>query len=150
MWKIVVDEIWSTHSVAYRLLEKDWDIHRQQQLSSTTEINLQRCATKFLQQLAVCWHYWGLSLRISVFPRNFISRKAHGSAVNLPKEYVASNQVVGSSNLSGRAIIFKHLAPFRKIESSHKSPIFPQKYAHQGGNRWLGNHRNERFASLRW
>ena len=35
--------------------------------------------------------------------------------------YLASNQVVGSSNLSGRAIIFKHLAPFRKIESSHKN-----------------------------
>ena len=29
--------------------------------------------------------------------------------------------MVGSSDLSGRAIIFKHLAPFRKIESSHKN-----------------------------
>ena len=29
--------------------------------------------------------------------------------------------MVGSSNLSGRAIIFNHLAPFRKIESSHKN-----------------------------
>ena len=48
-------------------------------------------------------------------------------AENGGKEYLASNQVVGSSNPSGRAKLIKHLAHFRKIESSHRSPIFPQK-----------------------
>ena len=36
-------------------------------------------------------------------------------AENGGKEYLASNQVVGGSNPSGRAIVFKHLAHFRKI-----------------------------------
>ena len=45
----------------------------------------------------------------------------HGCRDNWRKEYVASNQVVGSSNLSGRAIFFNHLAYFRKIESSNKN-----------------------------
>jgi len=34
---------------------------------------------------------------------------------------VASNQVVGSSNLSGRAKVINDLAHFRKFESSNKN-----------------------------
>ena len=34
-----------------------------------------------------------------------------------------ANQVVGSSNLSGRAIFFSGLTRFRKIESSHNNKI---------------------------
>ena len=48
-------------------------------------------------------------------------------AENGGKEPLASNQVVGSSNLSGRAKFIKHLAHFRKLELSHKSPSVPQK-----------------------
>ena len=36
-------------------------------------------------------------------------------------EYLASNQVVGGSNLSGRAKVIKHLTRFRKFESSNKN-----------------------------
>ena len=40
---------------------------------------------------------------------------------NCGREPLASNQVVESSNLSGRAKVIKHLTHFRKFESSHKN-----------------------------
>ena len=42
-------------------------------------------------------------------------------AENCGKEPLASNQVVGGSNLSGRAKVIKHLTRFRKFESSNKN-----------------------------
>ena len=60
-------------------------------------------------QLAVCWRYWGLSPCISDFYwRVDVQLFPIIVALNGKKttvEYVSSNQVVGSSNLSGRAII---------------------------------------------
>ena len=53
--------------------------------------------------------------------------KRQSSAENEGKEYLASNQVVGGSSPSGRAKVLNDLAHFRKLESSHKSPILPQK-----------------------
>ena len=44
-----------------------------------------------------------------------------GCAENWRKESLASNQVVGGSSPSGRAKFIKHLADFRKLESSHKN-----------------------------
>ena len=49
-----------------------------------------------------------------------------GCAENWRKEPLASNQVAGSSNLSGRAKFIKHLAHFRKLESSPKKEKFPK------------------------
>ena len=48
-------------------------------------------------------------------------------AENGGKEYLASNQVVGGSNPSGRAKFINDLAHFRKLELPHKSPSAPQK-----------------------
>ena len=53
--------------------------------------------------------------------------KWQSGAENGGKEPLASNQVVGSSNLSGRAEVINDLAHFRKLELSHKSPSVPQK-----------------------
>ena len=69
--------------------------------------------------------------------------KRQTGAENGGKEPLASNQVVGGSSPSGRAIFIKHLAHFRKLELSHKSPSVPQKSEPQGGNRWLGNYRRK-------
>ena len=44
-------------------------------------------------------------------------------AENCGKESLASNQVVGGSNPSGCAKFIKHLAHFRKIESSNETAI---------------------------
>ena len=46
--------------------------------------------------------------------------KRQTDAENGGKEPLASNQVVGGSNPSGRANLITHLARFRKCESSHK------------------------------
>ena len=54
----------------------------------------------------------------------------YGCAVNPEKEYLASNQVVGGSNLSERAKYIKHLTHFRKFhlpietQTSHSNLIF--------------------------
>ena len=48
--------------------------------------------------------------------------KQHGCAENGDKEYLASNQVVGGSNLSRRAEFINDLAHFRKLELPHNSP----------------------------
>ena len=48
-------------------------------------------------------------------------------AENGRKVPLASNQVVGGSNPSGRAKVINDLAHFRKLELSHKSPSVPQK-----------------------
>ena len=79
-----------------------------------------------LFQVAVCWRYWGLSPCISVFNRTDVCRKAHSSAVNSAKEYVASNQVVGGSNPSGRAIISMSYGALKicPLRYSQHSPIF--------------------------
>ena len=45
-------------------------------------------------------------------------------AENCGKESLASGQVVGGSNPSGCANLIKHLARFRKIESSHSNLNF--------------------------
>ena len=42
-------------------------------------------------------------------------------AENCGKESLASNQVAGGSNPSGRTKLIKHLAHFRKLELSHKN-----------------------------
>ena len=47
--------------------------------------------------------------------------KRQNGAENWRKEYLASNQVVGGSSPSGRAIFINDLAHFRKFESSHKN-----------------------------
>ena len=47
--------------------------------------------------------------------------KRQTDAENCGREPLASNQVVESSNLSGRAKVIKHLTHFRKFESSHKN-----------------------------
>ena len=47
--------------------------------------------------------------------------KRQDGAENNGNEYLASNQVVGGSNLSGCANLIKHLAHFRKLELSHKN-----------------------------
>ena len=44
-----------------------------------------------------------------------------GWGENGGNEYLASNQAVGGSNPSGCAKFIKHLAHFRKFESSHKN-----------------------------
>lgn len=49
-----------------------------------------------------------------------------GYAENWRKESLASNQVIGSSSLSGRAIFFRDLTHLRKFENSHRSPTLPQ------------------------
>ena len=51
---------------------------------------------------------------------------------------IAHNQTIGSSNLSGRANLIKHLTLLTEIESSYilqKSLYF---FVHQDGNRRLG------------
>ena len=50
-----------------------------------------------------------------------IYNKWQSGAENGGKEYLASNQVIGSSNRSGRTIFFNGLTHFGKIESSHKN-----------------------------
>ena len=47
--------------------------------------------------------------------------KRQTGAENGGKEYLASNREVGGSNPSGRAIFFKDLTHFRKLELSHKN-----------------------------
>ena len=47
--------------------------------------------------------------------------KRQTGAENGGKEHLASNQVVGGSNPSGCANLIKHLAHFRKFESSNKN-----------------------------
>ena len=47
--------------------------------------------------------------------------KRQTGAKNGGKVPLASNQVVGSSNLSGRANLIKHLTHFRTFESSQKN-----------------------------
>ena len=47
--------------------------------------------------------------------------KQHGCAENGEKEYLASNQMVGGSNPSGRAKFINDLAHFRKLELLHKN-----------------------------
>ena len=84
---ILLKKILELHLViADKLHLKEWGIHRQQQLSSTTGINLRKRLHFLPIELAVCWRYWDLSLRISEFNRKEFSGKAHSSAANLHKK----------------------------------------------------------------
>ncbi|SVC40334.1 uncharacterized protein METZ01_LOCUS293188, partial [marine metagenome] len=74
--------------------------------------------------------YWRLRLFNASSPKSVgmkMYNKRQSGAEKRGKEPLASNQVVGGSNLSGRAKVINDLAHFRKLESSHKSPILPQK-----------------------
>ena len=59
-----------------------------------------------------------------------------GCAENWRKESLASNQVVGGSNRSGRTI-------FSMIYDAPETQKFLENSDLQGSNRWLGNYRRE-------
>jgi len=81
-------------------------------------------AVKFPQQLAVSCRYWAFLPSSPIYLGTPMYNNPHDSAENSGNKYLASNQVVGSSSLSGRAKFIKHLTHFRKFESSNRFLIF--------------------------
>ena len=67
--------------------------------------------------------YWRLRLFNASSPKSvggLMYNYWRGCAENIGNEYLALNQVVGGSNPSGRAIIFKHLGHLTKSRVSRK------------------------------
>ena len=90
--------------IADKLRQKDWCVHRHQQLNGTRGISLQKRFHFLFIELTVCCRYWGLSLRISEFNRKEFSRKAHSSGTNLHKKVTGFEPGGRRFESSGHAI----------------------------------------------